>query len=93
MTGTLKEQLDLIRPTLSQMQLKKEERWSQFKEVLTQIRRISAEIQGETEESVSAIDVGLLESDLSEKKLDEYRLELQRLHKEKARNCSISFIS
>ncbi|WOL16151.1 65-kDa microtubule-associated protein 8 [Canna indica] len=79
LTGTLKEQLDAITPALHEMQLRREERVNQFREVLTQIQRISSEIAGDQEDC----NVQVNEGDLSVKKLEEYQNELQRLHKEK----------
>lgn len=83
MSGTLKEQLDSITPALREMQLRKEERVSQFRAVQMQIQKISAEIAGHSEFDILPTDVAVNESDLSLKKLDEYRVELQRLHREK----------
>eukprot|EP00268_Persea_americana_P019899 TRINITY_DN20245_c0_g1_i2.p1 TRINITY_DN20245_c0_g1~~TRINITY_DN20245_c0_g1_i2.p1 ORF type:complete len:596 (-),score=140.42 TRINITY_DN20245_c0_g1_i2:113-1900(-) len=82
-TGTLKEQLDSITPALREMQLRKEERVNQFRAVQMQIQKISAEIEGLSELNISPTDVPVNENDLSLKKLDEYRVELQRLHREK----------
>ncbi|XP_058103325.1 65-kDa microtubule-associated protein 8 [Magnolia sinica] len=84
MTGTLKEQLDAITPALREMQLRKEERVNQFRAVQMQIQKISAEIAGDPELDISPMDVTVNENDLSLKKLDEYRVELQRLHREKS---------
>ncbi|XP_077250334.1 microtubule-associated protein 65-8 isoform X2 [Tasmannia lanceolata] len=84
MSGTLKEQLDSITPALREMQLRKEERVNQFREVQMQIQRTSAEIEGHLEHEISPMDVAVNENDLSLKKLGEYRIELQRLHKEKS---------
>ncbi|CAL5395954.1 unnamed protein product [Camellia sinensis] len=83
MTGTLKEQLDSITPALREMQLRKEERVKQFQAVQRQIQKISAEIAGQSECDDSSSKIQVNENDLSQKKLDEYQIELQRLHKEK----------
>ncbi|KAK1281686.1 65-kDa microtubule-associated protein 8 [Acorus calamus] len=83
MAGTLKEQLDVITPALREMQKKKQQRLNELRDVQVQIRRISAEIEGLPESDGSVLDVSVDESDLSLKKLDEYRTELQRLHREK----------
>lgn len=80
MTGTLKEQLNLITPALREMQLKKEERVSQFKEVQIEIQKIKSDIAGYPDECENVI---VNESDLSLKKLDEYHGELQRLERGK----------
>ncbi|XP_034700440.1 65-kDa microtubule-associated protein 8 [Vitis riparia] len=84
MAGTLKEQLDSITPVLREMQLRKEERMNQFRAVQGQIQKISAEIAGQSEYDDSSSTVIVNENDLSLKKLEEYQIELQRLHKEKS---------
>lgn len=83
MAGTLKEQLDSITPVLREMQLRKKERMNQFRAVQGQIQKISAEIAGQSEYDDSSSTVIVNENDLSLKKLEEYQIELQRLHKEK----------
>ncbi|KAA8528976.1 hypothetical protein F0562_033536 [Nyssa sinensis] len=83
MAGTLKEQLDSITPALREMQLRKEERMKQFQAVQGQIQKISAEITDQTEYNDSSSNVTVNENDLSLKKLEEYQIELQRLHNEK----------
>lgn len=81
MSGTLKEQLISVTPALKEMQMRKEERMKQFRTVLAQIQKVSAEIAGRSEYSdVSSV---VNESDLSLKKLEEYQNELQALHNEK----------
>ncbi|XP_073000054.1 65-kDa microtubule-associated protein 8 isoform X1 [Typha latifolia] len=80
LTGTLKEQLDSITPALQEMQMRKEERLRQFREVQTEIQKISSEISGESPRKNVAVN----EADLSLKKLVEYQNELQRLLKEKS---------
>lgn len=90
MTGTLKEQLDSITPALREMRLKKEERVNQFRAVQSQIQKISAEIAGRPEVNDSSLNLKMNENDLSLKKLEEYQIELQRLHNEKVRiNCGL----
>ncbi|KAH7664100.1 Microtubule-associated protein MAP65/Ase1/PRC1 protein [Dioscorea alata] len=79
LTGTLKEQLDTITPALQEMQLRKEVRVNQFKEVQDQIQMISSEIEGHSDHDIVIVN----EADLSLKKLEEYQNELQRLHREK----------
>ncbi|KAJ7945545.1 65-kDa microtubule-associated protein 8 [Quillaja saponaria] len=81
MAGTLKEQLDSIIPELKELWLRKEERVSQFRAVQGQIQKICAEIAGQSDESSSITIVN--ENDLSLKKLEEYQIELERLHNEK----------
>lgn len=83
MAGTLKEQLDSITPALREMRLRKEERVNQFRAVQGQIQKISAEIAGQSELSDSSQDLKVNDNDLSLKKLEEYQIELQRLHNEK----------
>ena len=83
MSGTLKEQLDSIAPALREMQLKKEERVNQFRSVQGQIQKISAEIAGQSEGNDTPLDLRVNENDLTLKKLEEYQIELQRLHSEK----------
>ena len=90
-TGTLKEQLDSITPALREMQLRKEERVNQFRAVQMQIQKISAEIEGLSELNISPTDVPVNENDLSLKKLDEYRVELHRLHREKVLEHGLSW--
>lgn len=89
MTGTLKEQLDSITPALREMQLRKEERVKQFQAVQNQIRRISAEIAGQSQCDEQPSKITVNENDLSQKKLEEYQTELQRLHKEKVLQYNI----
>ncbi|CAK7336179.1 unnamed protein product [Dovyalis caffra] len=83
MSGTLKEQLDAITPALREMRLRKEERVNQFRSVQGQIQKISAEIAGQSVYDDSITNVMVNENDLSLKKLEEYQIELQRLHNEK----------
>ncbi|KAJ4847197.1 hypothetical protein Tsubulata_007718 [Turnera subulata] len=82
-SGTLKEQLDAITPALREMRLRKEERVNQFRAVQGQIQKISAEIAGQSVYDDSITNVIINENDLSLKKLEEYQVELQRLHSEK----------
>lgn len=83
MAGTLKEQLDSITPALREMRLRKEERMNKFRAVQGQIQKISAEIAGQSEHNGSSSIVIVNENDLSLKKLEEYQIELLRLHNEK----------
>ncbi|KAJ6713758.1 65-KDA MICROTUBULE-ASSOCIATED PROTEIN 8 [Salix viminalis] len=82
-SGTLKEQLDAITPALQEMRSRKEERVNQFRSVQGQIQKISAEIAGQSVYDDSITNVKVNENDLSLKKLEEYQIELQRLHNEK----------
>ncbi|KAK9104154.1 hypothetical protein Scep_020998 [Stephania cephalantha] len=83
MAGTLKDQLDSITPALREMQLRKEERLNQFRDVQVQVQKVTAEISGQSDIDISTSDVMVNESDLSLKKLEEYQMELKQLHKEK----------
>ncbi|KAI3842490.1 hypothetical protein MKX03_035097 [Papaver bracteatum] len=83
--GTLMQQLDSITPALREMQLRKEGRLNHFRDVQSQILKISSEIAGLLKEAeISSSDVQVNEDDLSMKKLEEYRFELQQLQKEKS---------
>ncbi|GKC95174.1 65-kDa microtubule-associated protein 8 [Tanacetum coccineum] len=84
MAGTLKEQLGAIAPALQKMQMRKAERMKQFRTVQSQIQKISTEIAGLFEYDDSLPDVIVNEHDLSLKKLEEYQMELQRLHADKS---------
>ncbi|KAL3508440.1 hypothetical protein ACH5RR_027841 [Cinchona calisaya] len=80
-TGTIKEQLAAIAPTLEKLMKLKEERLQEFSDVQSQIQKICGEISGTTERvERPAVD----ESDLSLKKLDEFHAHLQELQKEKS---------
>ncbi|CAM8883655.1 unnamed protein product [Rhodiola kirilowii] len=83
MAGTLKEQLNSITPALREMQLRKEDRVNQLRAVQGQIQKISAEIAGQSIYNDSASNVSVNENDLSLKKLEDYKIELQRLQNEK----------
>ncbi|CAN6464778.1 unnamed protein product [Victoria cruziana] len=81
LAGTLKQQLDSIMPALSEMRKRKDERLRQFQDIQQQIRRISSEITGNEEPETLQWDVN--QSDLSQKMLEDYNVELQKLYKEK----------
>jgi protein regulator of cytokinesis 1 len=86
MTGTLKEQLNSITPALQEMQMRKEARLKQFREVQTEIQRIASEIAGRPENEAITVN----QEDLSLKKLEEHQSELQRLKREKSdRLCKV----
>lgn len=79
-SGTIKEQLSAIAPTLEQLWKQKDKRIKEFSDVQSQIQKICGEIAGSSEHVGSpAVD----ESDLSLKKLDEFRAQLLELQKEK----------
>ncbi|CAK9178702.1 unnamed protein product [Ilex paraguariensis] len=92
MVGTLKEQLDSITPALREMQLRKQERVKQFQAVQGQIQKISAEVAGQSEYDDSSSNVIVNKNDLSLKKLEEYQIELQRIHNEKVKQSAICFV-
>ena len=81
-TGTLKEQLTAITPTLEQLWQQKEERIKQFLDVQVQIQRICGEISRKlqlNEPTAPKVD----DQDLSLKKFDEFHLQFQELQREK----------
>lgn len=80
-SGTIKEQLAAIAPTLEKLCKQKDDRIKEFFDVQSQIQKISCEIAG-VNEQVESLTVD--ESDLSVKKLDEFHAQLQELQKEKS---------
>ncbi|KAJ0436084.1 putative microtubule-associated protein, MAP65/Ase1/PRC1 [Helianthus annuus] len=84
MAGTLKEQLGAIAPALQKLQIKKAERMKQFETIQSEIQKISAEIAGQSEYEDVLPHVIVNENDLSLKRLEEYQMELQRLHADKS---------
>lgn len=84
-SGTIKEQLEAIAPALEKLWKQKDERIKEFYDVQSQIRKICAEIDGTSEQVESPV---VDESDLSTKKLDEFRAQLQDLQKEKVRSMT-----
>nr|GEW22083.1 65-kDa microtubule-associated protein 1-like [Tanacetum cinerariifolium] len=80
-SGTINQQLAAIAPALEQLLKQKEERRKEFLDIQTQIQKIRMEIAGGNQQAGSpTVD----ESDLSLKKLDEFRDQLQELQKEKS---------
>ncbi|XP_020261067.1 65-kDa microtubule-associated protein 8 isoform X2 [Asparagus officinalis] len=79
-TGTLREQLELITPALQEMQMIKQERLTLFRDIQTQMQKITSEIAGNS----GCSNIVLNENDLSLKKLAEFQNELQQLHSEKS---------
>ncbi|KAJ0251349.1 65-kDa microtubule-associated protein 2 [Hirschfeldia incana] len=79
-SGTIKEQLSAIAPALEQLWQQKEKRVQEFSGVQSQIQKICEEIAGGLSNGPLVVD----ESDLSLKRLDEYKSKLQELHKEKS---------
>ncbi|KAL8131671.1 65-kDa microtubule-associated protein 1-like [Apium graveolens] len=91
-SGTIKEQLSAIAPTLEQLWKQKDKRIKEFSDVQSQIQKIRGEIAGTGEHVGSpAVD----ESDLSLKKLDEFRAQLLELQNEKSDrlNKVLEFVS
>ncbi|XP_076949058.1 65-kDa microtubule-associated protein 1-like [Bidens hawaiensis] len=84
-SGTIKEQLASIAPTLEQLWKKKEERINEFSDVQTQIKKICGEIAG-SDELAGTVTVDV--SDLSLKKLEEFHNHLQELQKEKSQRLN-----
>ncbi|KAK1360850.1 65-kDa microtubule-associated protein 1 [Heracleum sosnowskyi] len=80
-SGTIKEQLSAIAPTLEQLWKQKDERMKEFSDVQSQIQMICGQITGTSEKLGSPV---VDESDLSLKKLDEFHAKLQELQKEKS---------
>lgn len=77
---SLKKELNIATLQLEEMRMRKNERLSQFVQVMNQKKKISAEIQpsGQVQNTVN-ID----ESDLSIRKLEEFQRQLEALKKEK----------
>ncbi|GAB2230489.1 hypothetical protein Drorol1_Dr00014757 [Drosera rotundifolia] len=80
-SGTIKQQLAAIAPVLEQLWKQKEERLEEFFDVKNQIQTILNEIAGDSNQNNRAPVVD--ESDLTLKKLEEYKSQLQKLQKEK----------
>ncbi|KAE9458317.1 hypothetical protein C3L33_09802, partial [Rhododendron williamsianum] len=80
-SGTIKEQLAAVAPTLEQLWKQKEDRIKDFFDVQSQIQKIRGEIVGTSGQVGSPV---VDEADLSLKKLDEFKSQLQELQKEKA---------
>uniref|UniRef100_J3M9I8 65-kDa microtubule-associated protein 3 n=1 Tax=Oryza brachyantha TaxID=4533 RepID=J3M9I8_ORYBR len=77
----LREELCAILPYLEEMKRKKAERWNQFLDVVGRIKKISSEIRPE---NFMPFEVPVDQSDISLRKLEELRVELQSLEKEKS---------
>lgn len=83
-TGTIKEQLAAISPSLEQLCRKKEGRVKEFAYVQLQIQTLCGEIAGNIKVGDHLETPHVNEDDLSVKKLIEFRSELQALQKEKS---------
>lgn len=82
-SGTIKEQLTDIAPTLEQLLKQKEDRIKEFSDVQSEIEKICVEIAGniKVDDNVKTSEVD--ESDLTIEKLDEFQSQLHELRKEK----------
>ncbi|MED6175874.1 hypothetical protein PIB30_082389 [Stylosanthes scabra] len=83
-SGTIKEQLAAIAPTLEKLWQQKDERVKEFSDVQSQIEKICGEIAGDLSPSDQTGPPAVDESNLSLKKLDEFQSQLQELQKEKS---------
>lgn len=81
-SGTIKEKLAAVAPSLEKLCQQKQDRLREFSDVQSQIQKICGEIAGNLSlgEQAPVVD----ESDLSLKKLEEYQAQLQELQKEKS---------
>ncbi|KAM0953097.1 putative microtubule-associated protein, MAP65/Ase1/PRC1 [Dioscorea sansibarensis] len=82
---SLKKQLDVVSPLLENLRNKKEERMKQFSDVLLEMKKLSAEIAGYSSHNDS---FRLDEHDLSSRRLNEFRAQLQIVQKEKSDRLS-----
>nr|GEW92511.1 65-kDa microtubule-associated protein 3-like [Tanacetum cinerariifolium] len=80
--SSLKKELAAILPQLDMMQKRKTERKLQFEEIIDQIHKISMELCTSAEENTSMPVID--ESDLSLRRLEEFKKELHELEKEKS---------
>ncbi|KAG6483413.1 hypothetical protein ZIOFF_060058 [Zingiber officinale] len=80
---SLKELLASVDPLLENLREMREERLRQFAEVLSQIEKIKAEIEGFSYPHPPTNDVKIKQDDLSVRKLTEYQLQLKALQKDK----------
>lgn len=80
---SLKEQLASVEPLLENLREIREKRLRQFAEVLSQIEKIKAEIEGFSYPHPPTNDVKIEQDDLSVRRLTEYQLQLKSLQKDK----------
>lgn len=81
-TGSLKDQISVLKPILEDLRLKKKERVEEFSGIQSQIAQICGEIAGNGDQSKNeAIRVNV--TDLTVKKLEELKLHLKELLHEK----------
>ncbi|KAF8658988.1 hypothetical protein HU200_058829 [Digitaria exilis] len=83
-TGTIKEQLAAISPSLELLCKKRESRVKEFADVQRQIQTLRGEITGNLQFGEHLETPLVNEDDLSVKKLNEFLFELQALQKEKS---------
>ncbi|CAH9092330.1 unnamed protein product [Cuscuta europaea] len=79
----LKEQLASITPLVEDLKVEREERLKEFRDVKTQIEKISAEISGHGKVINATSSLNFEENDLSLRKLSEYQTRLRALQNEK----------
>ncbi|KAG0500314.1 hypothetical protein HPP92_000386 [Vanilla planifolia] len=83
-SGTIKEQLASIAPTLELLCKQKEDRLKEFTDVQLQIQKIGMEVAGSLANDEKIGMPVVQENNLSLKKLDEFHVQLQELQKEKS---------
>ncbi|KAG8094365.1 hypothetical protein GUJ93_ZPchr0012g20069 [Zizania palustris] len=83
-TGTIKQQLAAIAPTLAKLNKQKSERVREFANVQSQIDQICGEIAGTTEVGERVATPQVNEDDLTLDRFEEFRSQLQDLEKEKS---------
>ncbi|KAL5224505.1 hypothetical protein ABZP36_011144 [Zizania latifolia] len=83
-TGTIKQQLAAIAPTLEKLNKQKSERVREFANVQSQIDQICGEIAGTTEVGERVATPQVNEDDLTLDKFEEFCSQLQELEKEKS---------
>lgn len=81
---SLKDQLALIDPILEDLRAEKKERIKQFENIISQIKKIKAEISGQLRQIDLSTSVKVDEHDLSIRKLNDYQTQLRNLQKEKS---------
>ncbi|CAK9184981.1 unnamed protein product [Ilex paraguariensis] len=79
-------------PSSAGYEIKKRREVKQFRAVQGQTQKISTEVAGQSEYDDPSSNVMVIKNDLSLKKLEEYQIELQRLHNEKVKQSAICFI-
>ncbi|CAN6194395.1 unnamed protein product [Urochloa humidicola] len=83
-TGTIKEQLAAISPSLELLCRKRDSRVKEFADIQLQIQTLRGEITGNLQFGERLETPRVNENDLSVKKLNEFLFELQALQKEKS---------